>query len=150
MLYYHYSTNKGSVTIVFYMMPRIPKTEVRRKYKAKRQPKRGTSDQGFYNSPVWRKARRAFLDSHPNHSLCQVCLQKNELTPANVVDHIIPISAGGARLDDRNYMPMCHRCHNVKRGLESHGFVPDNKIWSNERTPTKTGIKQVFDKILKR
>lgn len=90
------------------------------------------------------------MSMHPNNTLCAVCLKKGLLVTGAVVDHIVPISQGGARLDDDNFMSMCHKCHNKKRGHESAGFIPDNKLTlSNERLPTKLGRKQVYDKLIK-
>lgn len=130
-------------------MAKIPKKEARRSYQPAPSPKKGTGDQGFYNSPTWRKARAAFISSAPNNTLCAVCLKKGQLEKASVVDHIVPISAGGARLDADNFMAMCDKCHNRKRGHESAGFVPDNRLIGNERIPTMLGIKQTYDKLIK-
>jgi 5-methylcytosine-specific restriction endonuclease McrA len=131
-------------------MPSIPKNEPRRAYQRKPQPKRGTGDQSFYNSQVWRKARKAYISEHPNNGLCRASLEQGEYVTADVIDHIIPISAGGAKLHADNFMPLSHRYHNRKRGLESHGFVPQHTITPNGRIPTKQGIKQTLDKLLKR
>ncbi len=35
-----------------------------------------------------------------------------------LVDHIVPISMGGARLDPDNCQSLCSRCHNRKTGVE--------------------------------
>ena len=132
-------------------MPTIPNNEPRRRYQSKKQAERKpTSDQEFYNSPAWRKARRAFLDSHPNNSLCAVCLKRGSIKHAAIVDHIIAVSQGGARLSEDNFMPMCDKCHNKKSGHEAHGFVPDFRRNSDgELVPTLAGIQQVYDKLIK-
>ena len=65
-------------------------------------------DYPFYNSSLWRNTRKVFLFSNP---ACIVCGKIGE-----VVDHVIPIRQGGARLDFRNMQTMCHPCHNYKRG----------------------------------
>lgn len=129
-------------------MPRIPNTP-HRSYQTKPKQRQGTSDQDFYNSPTWRKARRVFLDAHPNHSLCAVCLKRGEVQRSTVVDHIIAISAGGARLSEENFMPMCDKCHNKKSGHEAHGFIPDGRDTCHGMVPTKAGIQQVYDKLIK-
>lgn len=73
----------------------------------------------FYNSWPWRKKAKAFKISNP---LCVEC-QKNELiVPAKVVDHIVPINAGGAKLDDSNLQSLCESCHNRKSAGESRGY----------------------------
>ena len=62
----------------------------------------------------WRTARARFLRSHP---LCAECMKQGNLTPATVVDHIIP-HRGDMKLfcsnvqddiDGRNYPGKCNR-----------------------------------------
>jgi len=62
----------------------------------------------------WRKARALFLRRHP---LCVECKRKGKLTPATVVDHIIP-HRGDMTLfwDQNNWQPMCRDCHDRKTG----------------------------------
>jgi 5-methylcytosine-specific restriction endonuclease McrA len=131
-------------------MPHIPNNEPRRSYQSKPKPKLGTSDQSFYNSQTWRKARKAYIAEHPNNSLCRASLERGVFVSADVVDHVVPISAGGAKLDPDNFMSLSHRYHNSKRGFESHGFVPDSIDTPNGRIPTKQGVKETLDKLLKR
>lgn len=75
--------------------------------------KRGTSTERGYDAR-WRDARKLFLDKNP---LCVQCMQKGELTPATVVDHIIP-HRGDQRLfwDENNWQPLCKSCHDKKTG----------------------------------
>ena len=62
----------------------------------------------------WRSARTRYLSSHP---LCVECLKENKLTPATVVDHIIP-HRGDKKLfwDENNWQPLCKGCHDRKTG----------------------------------
>ena len=62
----------------------------------------------------WRRARKRFLRSHP---LCANCLSQGVLTPATVVDHIVP-HRGDHRLfwDEQNWQPLCKACHDRKTG----------------------------------
>lgn len=62
----------------------------------------------------WRRARVLFLRQH---SLCVQCLQENRLTPATVVDHIIP-HRGDDKLfwDQGNLQAICKTCHDIKTG----------------------------------
>lgn len=64
----------------------------------------------FYYSTEWRRFRSWWLRGHP---LCVFCGQ-----PGEMVDHIVPIKAGGARLDPDNAQTSCNRCHNKKTGSE--------------------------------
>lgn len=50
--------------------------------------------------------------------LCRRCLGKGTITPARVLDHIIPIEQGGAKYDMDNHQPLCDTCHNIKRASE--------------------------------
>ena len=76
---------------------------------------RGGADARGYNSE-WRRARKAFLQKHP---LCAECGKAGKLTPATVVDHIIP-HRGDKRLFwvEKNWQPLCKSCHDQKTGHE--------------------------------
>lgn len=74
----------------------------------------------FYKSKEWRDLRRSYLDRHP---LCAMCLKEGRYTIATIVDHIVPIRQGGARLDTNNLQSLCHSCHTIKSNEEgSTGF----------------------------
>ena len=75
--------------------------------------RRDSADKRGYNSR-WRKRRKLFLEAHP---LCSECQRAGRLTPAIVVDHIIP-HRGDQRLmwDEDNWQPLCKRCHDKKTG----------------------------------
>lgn len=60
----------------------------------------------FYASSEWKKARAKIKREEP---FCRVCGKK-----ADVVDHIIPIKAGGKKLSRENLQSLCHKCHNEK------------------------------------
>lgn len=62
----------------------------------------------------WRTARTRFLRIHP---LCAECMKQGKLTPATVVDHIIP-HRGDKKLfwDESNWQALCESCHNHKTG----------------------------------
>lgn len=70
---------------------------------------------GFYNSKQWREVRATFLREHP---LCVMCEARGVLTPAVVVDHIVPIKRGGARFDGLNLQSLCIGDHNAKTARE--------------------------------
>jgi 5-methylcytosine-specific restriction protein A len=53
----------------------------------------------------WRRVRSEHLTWFP---WCQLALCR---APAREVDHIIPVRAGGARLDHRNLRSLCIDCH---------------------------------------
>lgn len=58
-----------------------------------------------------------------NEPLCRHCFAKGIITPADQVDHIIPLSAGGTDTDD-NIQCLCLQCHAVKTASEAaQGFA---------------------------
>ena len=65
----------------------------------------------FYQSRMWRSLRALKLEQTP---LCEECQRRGILTPAQMVDHIIPINKGGAPLDMSNLQSLCNKCHAVK------------------------------------
>ena len=70
---------------------------------------------GFYQSSRWRVVRAAFLRSNP---LCVACSGAGEFIAAQVVDHVVPIKAGGERFDAANLQALCVPCHNRKTATE--------------------------------
>ena len=63
----------------------------------------------------WRNARARFLRKHP---LCVKCRENGKLTPATVVDHIIPHRGDPVLFwDESNWQPLCRDCHGEKTGM---------------------------------
>ena len=74
---------------------------------------RGGADARGYDAR-WRKARALFLQRNP---LCAECGKAGRLTPATVVDHIIPHRGDKALFwNEKNWQPLCKRCHDKKTG----------------------------------
>ncbi|MCD7752247.1 MAG: HNH endonuclease [Lachnospiraceae bacterium] len=73
-----------------------------------------TSEKGYTSR--WRKARAAYLRSHP---LCVRCMAKGLYVKATVVDHIIP-HRGDSELfwDTTNWQALCKHCHDSKTMTE--------------------------------
>lgn len=81
----------------------------------KKTEERGTSGQRGYDGH-WRKLRKRYLAKHP---LCVKCEQAGKLTPATVVDHIIPHRGNQALMwDEDNWQALCKPCHDNKTGTE--------------------------------
>ena len=93
-------------------MPTIKKS-VKRPWQAVKEPFSGRSNPNrkFYESSTWRALRAKFIEANP---LCVECKKKGIITPAKVVDHIVPINMGGAPLSEDNLQPLCATCHNAK------------------------------------
>jgi 5-methylcytosine-specific restriction protein A len=64
---------------------------------------------------VWQRARLAYLAHNP---LCEECSRHGVTELANEVDHIVPLSKGGARLDPSNLQSLCKPCHSKKTRKE--------------------------------
>lgn len=69
---------------------------------------------------IWARIRQMVLTDNPN---CTRCGQ-----PADTVDHIKPLSLGGAPLDLRNLRSMCRSC-NSSRGNATRNRTPTSREW---------------------
>lgn len=78
-----------------------------------------------YNNTTWRKLREVYMHEHP---LCEECLKKGKVTPAEDIHHIRSPFTGGdinysLLLDDNNLEAVCKKCHqlihNAKEGYTS-------------------------------
>ena len=73
---------------------------------------------GYTNK--WRDARAQYLREYP---LCLHCMQKNLITPATEVDHIVPHKGDmGLFWNRKNWQPLCKPCHSTKTAKEDGGF----------------------------
>lgn len=63
----------------------------------------------------WRRLREQVLQR--DHYLCQVCLSIDRLTPAQEVDHILPLAKGGTD-QVANLQAICTPCHKAKTASE--------------------------------
>ena len=88
--------------------------ELHKQYNARRRS-RAETDDSFYSSKRWRDVRAGHLRDEP---LCRLCRITGKLTPAVVVDHIIPIKRGGPLYDHDNLQSLCWSCHSSKTRQE--------------------------------
>lgn len=66
----------------------------------------------FYHSKEWTKASQLYRINNP---CCKECLDEGIIRKADVVDHITELRDNWSkRLDDSNFMSLCHRHHNAK------------------------------------
>ncbi len=64
----------------------------------------------FYKSWAWKKCRLVVLKR--DNYLCQLCLESDDITPANTVHHIEHLKDNPLRaLDIDNLMSVCPTCH---------------------------------------
>lgn len=60
----------------------------------------------------WQRARALYLARQP---LCVTCLEVNRVTPATVVDHIVPHRGDQVLFwDQDNWQALCKLCHDRK------------------------------------
>ena len=119
-----------------------------------------------YNTPQWLRLRKVKLQQQP---LCEVCMRRGRLVPANTVDHIVSIKAGGhpfPTLDE--LMSMCTSCHNSKsrntdqpsgkgvafKGCDTSGLPidPHHPFYAKQKgiTPSKDGRAKRYDRARNR
>ena len=68
----------------------------------------------FYKSILWQDARRSIMER--DHWLCQDCLAKGQLTPAEEVHHVLPLTPDNitdpdVSLNPANLIALCRNCH---------------------------------------
>lgn len=87
---------------------------------SRRHNREGHKNNAFYHSWDWKCVRLQRLEDYP---LCEICERAEEprITPATEVDHVIPIEAGGAPLDQANLQSLCKSCHSAKTWAEVNG-----------------------------
>ncbi len=72
-----------------------------------------------YNTTTWARLRAAHLSIEP---LCRGCRAEGRLSPANTVDHVVPINKGGPAFPGHDGLASyCGPCHSAKtaRGAEA-------------------------------
>ena len=74
------------------------------------EKKRNKETDKFYHSRAWKRVRGLQLSKFP---LCKICGK-----PAKIVDHIVEIKDGGAKLSLNNLQSLCISCHNSKTKTE--------------------------------
>jgi 5-methylcytosine-specific restriction protein A len=76
---------------------------------------RGTAASRGYDA-VWQRLRLVVLREEPVCRKCQRALSRE-------VDHIVPIAAGGERLERSNLQGLCKPCHSRKTATEDSAFA---------------------------
>mgnify|MGYP002853116460 CR=1 FL=1 len=98
----------------------------------------------FYSSMPWRKLREYVKRRNP---LCAECLRNGIVTQGTLVDHIVPIEEGGAKMDLSNLQVLCAACHNKKHGEGRSKSLNDTNTAtaapSKEISPKKTNFPEV-------
>jgi len=84
----------------------------------------------FYETPEWRKTRRAVL--HRDHYLCIRC-DKRFKSDRLTAHHVIPRAEGGID-DSSNVVTLCSPCHDI---VEIGGFKTKADIIGSYEAPIK-------------
>lgn len=71
--------------------------------------------QRIYNTSKWRRIRLEVLAR--DHHLCQIALDGVCIGQAEVVDHVVPIVAGGDPFDLENLRAACRPCNSTLGGI---------------------------------
>jgi 5-methylcytosine-specific restriction protein A len=81
--------------------------------------RRSSARERGYNTR-WEKARKTYLTRNP---LCIMCQREGRVTPATVVDHIIPHKGDAALFWDteNNWQPLCKPHHDRDKQREERG-----------------------------
>ena len=92
----------------------------------------------FYQSTTWRRLRKLVLSEDP---LCRICSVLGRVSLATVVDHVVPVKAGGARFDMANLQGLCVACHNRKSAGERADWsrTPEGGPISGGKPPDARG-----------
>lgn len=90
----------------------------KQKRKISERRRKSSTERGYDSR--WRRYRTVFLKKNP---LCVSCQEEGIITPATVVDHIVP-HKGDMKLfwDTSNHQALCKRCHDIKTATEDGGF----------------------------
>ena len=80
-----------------------------------------------YNNTEWRKLRDTYIKEHP---LCEDCLDKGKVVPAEDVHHIrSPFQNGECNkallLDYNNLLALCKQCHNKRHNPNQAPKIQD-------------------------
>lgn len=75
-----------------------------------------------YSTQRWQRLRAAHLSTEP---CCRYCDRMGHVTPATVVDHVVPVRKARDRaLDPTNLQSLCAPCHSGAKQREEAGGEP--------------------------
>lgn len=70
----------------------------------------------IYNTRRWRRLSRKFRQENP------ICMAENCNFLADDVDHINPITEGGAMWSEKNFQALCKSCHAIKSAKDREKY----------------------------
>lgn len=96
-------------------MPQKPRIHRPHKHIPREDNRPSAAKRGY--DGTWRKIRLQVLREEP---LCRVCHANGHITPAQEVDHIVPLARGGTHAR-ANLQPLCKTHHSQKTAREDMG-----------------------------
>ena len=91
----------------------------------------------FYSSKAWQRTRESYAKSKRN--LCEVCLAKGIITPAEIVHHKIEltpqnITDPSITLSFDNLQCVCRECHAAAHGARQTRWKVDDfgRVFAND------------------
>ena len=114
--------------------------------------KRATAHERGYTSK-WQRRSKLYLKTNP---LCVECKRRGRLTPATVVDHIVP-HRGNEQLmwSESNWQALCKPCHDKKTGTKDklptykYNFWPTLGGWKSLKTDDEKTAAPLFTNFRK-
>lgn len=109
-------------------MPKINKPQRKKIFSERKETDMRKLRKEAYQNTTWRKLRNTYLKQHP---VCEKCLEKGKITPAEDVHHIrSPFRNGevnyGLLLDDKNLMSLCKTCHGEIHAAQQGHISPED------------------------
>jgi 5-methylcytosine-specific restriction protein A len=101
-----------------------------------RKEPRPTAHQRGYDRQH-RKMREQELAEQP---LCVYCLAQGLIVAAEEIDHVVPVSRGGATHDPENRVPACRACNQAKKAKLTHRPSVASAAAAAATTPPGGGI----------
>lgn len=94
----------------------------------------------FYHSRSWQDVRAYVWDRA--HGLCEMCLERGEIKPADVVHHKTPLSEKNmgdvdVTLNPENLIALCNECH-----TEVHGRLGIGAMNGARRQETRVAFDE--------
>ena len=85
----------------------------------------------FYHSKGWQDVRKVVWDR--SHGLCERCLEKGEMKPADVVHHRIPLTEQNMwdpeiALNPNRLVALCHECHTEEHKRLGVGALEQERV----------------------
>ena len=111
-------------------MPQINKLEKKKKTFERKETDMRKLRRDAYNNSTWRNLRNTYMRNHP---ICEDCLAKGKVTPAEDIHHkVSPFKNGEINynllLDYDNLVALCKNCHGIRHAKEQGHVSPEDVL----------------------